>query len=752
MAQENIAAANFENTAAAHLAWDKVRLICPSLPEKWELRPEHVKQLSDSGIDPIAACVAGIFSVDAKTAEQLTGYRRSGLAFLYFTPSGKELYKYKAENELKPFIRLRPDITDGKVKYLSPEGSGTFAYWPRTTEQHWKQLNGKRLIITEGEKKALCMSLAGWPTIGLGGVSSYRLKGSEEPLIDGLWRDADLRQAKSLTVIYDSDITHKTEVQRNIGSFAKALIDAYLKREHEERGEQVMPTDTRNFSRRLQYCLLPSTSSSKCGLDDAFIKFGREAISELLGSPLPLIHCEIEFEGGSYKLKKDVMFAPEPCGDQAHKETPSNLQKHVRSLLTWLTLKDEYINVPGVCYYRYNRQTGLWQPLKDKEQWEATTEQAADLNHWRNRSAPLRGQALSMITNRLMVNASNLDKPHLLAFTNGVLNFGTNKLESQQPDHLLTRRLGFNYDPYASCMTWLKWLSWVFDNSIIKLNLIRALFRWSFTPKTDDKFAVEAYPILIGKPGYGKGTFLQILIKLAGESYGTFTYDSLISETGRFKMLGKLVTVNTDLKGRLTSKPAGVINTICSNEPVEIRRLFKNGSDARLGTVLWAAMNRPLGSNEQDREGIDRRIIYLRFKKKPQKKDPFFSRRLEADLPGIFNWLWSMPVEEAIETINQYRHSPEAMKDHEEFLADRNTVYDWLSEVNHESAVTLPLLNLHEVYVEWANKARYSPLGKRNFAAALNDLGAVKLPRRKDGVYYTIPAFKELDIKSALGI
>jgi hypothetical protein len=34
-------------------------------------------------------------------------------------------------------------------------------------------VSGLRMVITEGEKKALCATLSGIPCIGLGGVNSY---------------------------------------------------------------------------------------------------------------------------------------------------------------------------------------------------------------------------------------------------------------------------------------------------------------------------------------------------------------------------------------------------------------------------------------------------------------------------------------------------------------------------------------------------------------------------------------------------
>ena len=569
--------------------------------------------------------------------------------------------------------------------------------------------------------------------------------------MDGLWRDVDLRQAKSLTVIYDSDITHKTEVQRNIGSFAKALIDAYLKREHEERGEQVMPTDTRNFSHRLKYCLLPNTSDGKCGLDDAFMKFGEKAISELIENSLPLVFCKIESEGGTHNLNTEVMFAPEPCGDQSHKNTPRNLQRHVRSLLSWLSISEDYMTVPGQSYYEYQQESGLWKALEDRDEWANLPQKAANLNKWRNRNSSLQKEGHAMMLERLTVKKWELNRPHLLGFKNGVLDLKTGKLEGIRRDHYLTRRLGFDYDPRASCMKWLRWLVWTFNSSETKVKLVRALFRWSLEPKRDDKYPTEAWPILIGEPKRGKGTFLDVLIALAGEAHSTYDYISLASDTGRFQMLGSLISVNTDLKGTPTKNTFEALNKIISNEPIGVRKLYKDGGNARLGTVLWAAANKPLMSNVDDREGIDRRLVYLRFTRKPEKPDPHLSRRLATELPGIFNWVWSMPLDEAIEYIDKYQKSNEAIADHADFMTQTNTVFEWLIDTNIQDDIILPIKELHESYCQWATGARYTPLGRRNFGNMLRKLGAIT--NKSNGIIkYTIPGVERLDIRGSIGL
>jgi hypothetical protein len=122
----SVSAVNFAaptSDAMLDLAWANLRKINPSLPSSYTLTDKHREQLAQSGITPMQACVAGIFSADAELAQSLVGYSHAGLMFAYFDLNGK-CYQWETEDgSMKPFYRLRPDSTEGKAKYLSPKGS-----------------------------------------------------------------------------------------------------------------------------------------------------------------------------------------------------------------------------------------------------------------------------------------------------------------------------------------------------------------------------------------------------------------------------------------------------------------------------------------------------------------------------------------------------------------------------------------------------------------------------------------------------
>ncbi len=83
--------------------------------------------------------------------------------------------------ELLPFYRIKilnPD-KEGGTRYRQPKKAPNHIYFPpgfKETLFNWCKKNPsmKLVIITEGEKKAACATKMGIPTVGLGGVDSWR--------------------------------------------------------------------------------------------------------------------------------------------------------------------------------------------------------------------------------------------------------------------------------------------------------------------------------------------------------------------------------------------------------------------------------------------------------------------------------------------------------------------------------------------------------------------------------------------------
>ena len=747
-------------SCASATAWAALRKIIPELPEAHHLEPRHIAHLEKDGINETQALVAGIFSATPNLAEELTGHCKAGIIFAYFNEDGTDIYRYGEDR--RPFFRLRPDNPAGKAKYLSPKGAPTFIYYPRTTVFNFSRLSSVELVVAEGEKKSLKATLSDIPCIGLGGVTSYRTGYKDEDgkrSLGSLVKDINLFQASKITICFDSDITYKQPVALAIKALTHDLLEAYHQKEIEEsESPKAKPQRTLRLSEKLHYALLPNRLNlvdgedepQKMGLDDALMMFGRGPVKELFDNALPLAKCK--WDDG---LQVKCLFAAEPLGDDAKKESPQHAQRHYRGLLFTLAAKGLFCTISDFGKYRYSVNEGLWAEIGD-ETWRSLSESVADAQRWKNRKRDISLQQLSFAsgTERLQVDKTQLDRSHLLGFKNGVLDLNANKLLPHSPNHYITQKLGFSYNTEATCNKWLTWLNWVFDGDEQWPIVIQALLKWTLTPKQGNcSYPIQVWPILIGPAGRGKGTFLDVLSGLLGVSQCAWSYRTVKDGRSMYGLWGKKAGIAADLKGELNTTAVGNINAIASNEPLEIEAKYKNQQTERFNTVLWAAMNQPIKSRVVDQEGLSRRILYIGFERKPEEIDTQLGKRLLGELPGIFNWAWSMDLDDAISIIKTHLRSDVNVKLQQQHLASSNSVYEWMQEMQLESATTAIIKSeWYARYKGWATESNYKSLGYGNWKEAVLKAGATIQTNCSRGTPLTIPAFKNINVKSMLGL
>jgi predicted P-loop ATPase len=163
----------------------------------------------------------------------------------------------------KPFVRYRvlPEPPPGGAKYLQSSGTAPHAYFPRGID--WSAIFSdptKELLITEGELKAAAATKHGFPTVGLGGVDSFRSKKFKLDLLPEL--AAIAWERRLVIIVFDSDASSKPGVRRARQALADQLI---------ARGAEVRTVDPP-----------PGSNDRKIGLDDFLVAQRPEALRALL--------------------------------------------------------------------------------------------------------------------------------------------------------------------------------------------------------------------------------------------------------------------------------------------------------------------------------------------------------------------------------------------------------------------------------------------------------------------------------------
>ena len=117
------------------------------------------------GITPAALAAAKIREVEPAEAFAATGYHEPGILIPYFNAAGSPL-----NVNGKVYARLRLSNSSSRAKYLSPAKSGCQLYIPVGLSA--LLVPGSALGIVEGEFKAIALIEAGFPCVGIGGISS----------------------------------------------------------------------------------------------------------------------------------------------------------------------------------------------------------------------------------------------------------------------------------------------------------------------------------------------------------------------------------------------------------------------------------------------------------------------------------------------------------------------------------------------------------------------------------------------------
>ncbi len=251
---------------------------------------EFKEKLRLSGLEINDAKRLKFKELSARECQALGHETRRGIFLPYFTLAGKldpKMYRIRYLDPPVGFSAAAKKI----AKYTQPRNQRPRPYLPPLV--NWAKIArdpGQLLILTEGELKAAKATKEALPTIGLGGVSSWRAgrRGITflPELEEFVWAERDVY------IIYDSDIIDKPDVARE----ARLLADELTSR-----------------GANAALVTLPS-GDDKVGLDDFLVVFGKTRLEELLtqastfkdGAPLWEMNERFCYVRGNVNMVFDV--------------------------------------------------------------------------------------------------------------------------------------------------------------------------------------------------------------------------------------------------------------------------------------------------------------------------------------------------------------------------------------------------------------------------------------------------------------
>ncbi|MEO1004175.1 MAG: DUF3854 domain-containing protein [Cyanobacteria bacterium J06638_7] len=635
-----------------------------------------------------------------------------------------------------PFVRLKPSpalkpkkASSKPPKYLSAKGAGCRPYFsPLLSTAARDPKNPVDLDITEGEKKADAACAHGFDTIGLSGVDCFRdNRCNRDELLPEL--EAIAWKGGTVRIVYDSDVAHKPNVQAAMRRLAFALT---------RRGAEVLvvtiPCEIPDGPGN------PTAEKWKNGLDDFLQRHGAEAYRIVRNLAR---ECVEEERGEDGRIHLRWTWTPEP--GREHGAT------RMKALLPWTVFKETVAVDPklGVLLWTDTH----WRILdgKPSERLAKAFLGWADAMAWPGVGL---GASFTQLIEELR-SEQQWNPPGTLAFLNGTLNTVTGEFfPGHRRDDCITILHPYRYDTAAKCPRWDGFINEALGGSKSKLRLLRAALRLTLEPRDRTRPAAAEFMFDIGgRRGAGKGVTAEVAVALVGGTEGgagRLEMKSLDNPAALFGLIGKRMAFDPDAAGHLGN--AGILNAIVSNEPVLVKKLYVNEYSTRLGVVVWRFFNDHISVSGGNEEGIGRRSIPITFDNPPARRDRTLKEKLLTELPGIFAWVWSMSLEEAIDALSTAAADAEILQAAIEAALNRNPKLRFLAEKYPEGGA-IEAGELFRQWKLWCLTEGHHHGNKATFCAEVQKVtGKPRRIGQAKVTIYTVPAMEGFDFAAFLGL
>lgn len=587
------------------------------------LFPHHYAELQRSGLSDETMRAAGILSeVNYVTLATKLNWRTvpkkmpPAMVIPYRSPDGQVAYsRFKFDH---------PRTIAGKVvKYESPKGQPNQIYLPPGVAEILLDAT-HALLLTEGEKKALAATQAGFLCIGLVGVHGWA-DGKAARLLPALERIA--WQGRVVYIVFDSDAATKPEVQD-----AENRLSAHLA----ARGAVV------RVARLPEGAAGPDGKPTKVGLDDYLVA----AVANGLDP------------AGEMRKLLDGSQEPNPV-DAVDMKAPASEIDSVPEATAFLA-ETEKDGVPRLRFWR-----GTWL------RWRSGAYRVMPPSEVRGEVVEFLDRRFSKLTQMSVGNvldglraksrlSHQIEPPawigdvgdalqwkptDVLVCRNGLIHLPS--LTTGQADHMrkTTPRLfvtaGTDYDfaPDAPRPdAWLEFLASLWPDDAESVGALQEWMGYFLTADT----AQQKILMVIGPRRSGKGTICRTMTALVGKANVCGpTLASLSTNFGLWPFIGKSLAIISDarLGGRTDSQiVVERLLSISGEDSLTIDRKNLEPLTVKLSTRLM------LCSNELPRLGdssgaLAGRMILLRLTQSFYgREDHALTDKLLGELPGILLW------------------------------------------------------------------------------------------------------------------
>lgn len=219
---------------------------------------------------------------------------------------------------------------------------------------------------------------------------------------------------------------------------------------------------------------------------------------------------------------------------------------------------------------------------------------------------------------------------------------------------------------------------------------------------SETKKTLAKFFIMIGSGGNGKGTFIDVLTKILGDSNVSALEPADMDKLGYSgNLVGKLANTTDDMRNQpLDDDKLKIIKNITSGDRISVRNLYKESQDVRINATLIFTSNHVVKSFEKS-DSFTRRIVWLEIKNKVVTPDPKFISRLTT--PKALQYWIKLIIEAHSALVSRGRFNiPESVADYnKQYLRVNDSTLEFCELHDKDYFVGRTITDIHTEYSHW---------------------------------------------------
>jgi P4 family phage/plasmid primase-like protien len=419
-----------------------------------------------------------------------------------------------------------------------------------------------------------------------------------------------------------------------------------------------------------------------------------------------------------------------------------SIQKSADSAPTESQIVDEIIDKHNIIYvdqvgfYEWNGK--IWCRSSDSQ-----IKNYADKLYGKRFSTAQRVNAVCNLLKSRTVCSVVFDRNPVLTFQNGTLEIETGKFRDFSEADCCSIIMDYDYDATARCPVWENFIEDVTDEEPRRQEILQ--FLAGYVLMNDCRF--QKIFLLIGSGGNGKSVYLEIIQKLFGDSNVTHVEPTgLAAEFQRIRLKDSLLNIGSDINSDFSRG--------------EIREWLLKVADGTSIQACYKGMNHidfiprcklVYACNAMPTaeivNGLNRRMQFVDFpcqyvetpdpnnpKQKPRDID--IIKKLDAELPGIFNWAYA--GYKLLLQVGYFTDAPEQDDFIQQFEQTSNPVLVFCDDYADQFYGTIDRDEIYAWYKLWCDRTGHKSLSREKFLPKFRDALGDRIigePRiSKDGV------------------